>query len=300
MFNVSEIIHSQIPDRQGNIIPATVHEGSATISGIHAENETILVAVDAGTYNVRKATCSWYCISCSGVTTMFVSPSPFAVATSGTKQLVATARWNTGAQYTYTTYSTWSSNRTTVATVSNTTQGLVTGVSAGSATITASFTGTEIYNPNLCAYDPRCPASGTVQGSGPGGVGPYQVEPIFTASQGPVTAGNCPNSPYPGFVRFVTNQVQYQNGTAFAFSGLSVADTITVGTRHDLGSGTDTGSAVTTGDGSFQDRYSVCSPLCPGSGGQTDALQNWTVNGVPLPHVNGLVYKCTSITIDGR
>ncbi len=37
---------------------------------------------------------------------MFVNPSPFGVATSGTRQLVATAKWNTGAQYNYTTYST--------------------------------------------------------------------------------------------------------------------------------------------------------------------------------------------------
>ncbi|MFI5090506.1 MAG: hypothetical protein ACHP7P_10650 [Terriglobales bacterium] len=129
---------------------------------------------------------------------------------------------------------------------------------------------------------------------------PYQVEPIYTASQGTVAAGDCPDSPYPGFVRYVTNQVQYADGTALAVAGLTVADTLSPGGRADLGSGTSTGSATTTGDGSFDDRYSVCSAACTASTGETDALQYWTVNGVPLFHVDGNVYKCNSITIDGR
>jgi hypothetical protein len=58
-------------------------------------------------------------------------------------------------------------------------------------------------------------------------------------------------------------------------------------------------SPQTASDGSFYDSYSVCSTACPGSTGETDALQYWTVNGYPLPHVDSVVYKCTSITIDG-
>ena len=129
---------------------------------------------------------------------------------------------------------------------------------------------------------------------------PYQVEPLDVNSEFPVAAGNCPNSLYPGFLKFVTNQVQTSIGTPVAVDGLQVADIITTGSRRDLGSGTDTGSGVTTGDGSFQDRYSVCSSACPGSSGETDALQSWTVNGIGLPHVNGIIYKCSSIKVDGQ
>lgn len=96
----------------------------------------------------------------------------------------------------------------------------------------------------------------------------------------------------------LANQVQYSNGSAYAFGGLPVADTITIGSRHDLGSGTSTGTATTTGDGSFPDTYSVCSTACP-STGETDAVQSWTVRGIPLAHSNSLVYKCSSISIDG-
>jgi hypothetical protein len=54
---VSEIIQNQIPDAEGNLIPVAVHEGSAKIRGSRADNEMILVALDLGIYNVRKATC---------------------------------------------------------------------------------------------------------------------------------------------------------------------------------------------------------------------------------------------------
>ncbi len=128
-------------------------------------------------------------------------------------------------------------------------------------------------------------------------VGPYQVEPIATASQFPAA---CPNG-QAGWNRNVTNQLQYLGGSAYAVSGVKVADVITIGSRHDLGSGTSTGSATTTGDGSFTDNYSVCSPACTSpNSGETDALQNWTAGTSPLPHANALVYKCGSITIDGN
>ena len=46
VFNISETIQNQIPDEDGNIIPASVHEGSAKIAGVHADNEDILVALE--------------------------------------------------------------------------------------------------------------------------------------------------------------------------------------------------------------------------------------------------------------
>lgn len=107
------------------------------------------------------------------------------------------------------------------------------------------------------------------------------------------------SSGYAGWVRIVTNQVQYVNGSAFAYSGLAVADSLQVGSGHDLGSETSTGQATTTGDGSFPDTYSVCSTACPGSG-ETDAVQSWTLSGIGFPHTDAVVYKCGSITIDGH
>jgi hypothetical protein len=43
-FNVSEILQNQLPDAEGNLVPPSVHQGTAKIMGSHAENEYILVA----------------------------------------------------------------------------------------------------------------------------------------------------------------------------------------------------------------------------------------------------------------
>jgi hypothetical protein len=95
-------------------------------------------------------------------------------------------------------------------------------------------------------YGDPCPQS-QPEPSAPTNVGPYQVEPIDTASQGPA---NCSVKGQSGWVRNVTNQVQYVTGTAYAVSGLSVSDVISVGTPNTLGaSNKQEGQAPTTGDG---------------------------------------------------
>lgn len=169
-FNISEIIANQIPDEEGNIIPAAVHEGSARIAGAHADNEDILVAIDAGTYNVRKATCSYYCISCDGEVLAFVNVTPFAMAKSGKRQLSFTAQNNNGTQYSST--GTWGSTNTGVATVSaqnNGLNGLVTGIASGTSSLWAQGFGS-VYSSSYCAYDPSCPYNTNYQGSGTGTV----------------------------------------------------------------------------------------------------------------------------------
>jgi hypothetical protein len=114
-LNLSEVIESQIPDSQGNVIPLSVQEGSAKISGTQGGNEHILVSMDAGTYNVRKATCRWMCSNCDGAVSWAFLANPFAVAMGGSTQLALTSTWNTGRQYNRTTGSTWSSSNTSVA-----------------------------------------------------------------------------------------------------------------------------------------------------------------------------------------
>jgi hypothetical protein len=47
-FNASEIVQNQIPDAEGNVVPAGIHEGSAKIRGSRADNELVLIAFDSG------------------------------------------------------------------------------------------------------------------------------------------------------------------------------------------------------------------------------------------------------------
>ena len=131
-LNVSEIIQNQVPDADGNIIPASVHEGTAKIAGSQAETQAILVAVQAGVYNVRKATCHSICAGCNGYTGAFIDISSFTVTVGGTQQLHLVGIYGSGGQ-TYIPAS-WNSTDTNVATVGAGT-GLVTGVGPGSVSI---------------------------------------------------------------------------------------------------------------------------------------------------------------------
>jgi hypothetical protein len=155
VFNISEIVHIQLPDAEGNVIPVGITEGSAELMGAQGEVDSMLVAMDAGIYNVRKATCGTYsCETCNGVTGTSMNPSPFTVAVGGTIQLDFIEYWNSGQQY---HGGDWTSYNTSVATVSS--SGLVTGIAAGSANIHAQDHWSEpTYTANFCGYNlPSCP-----------------------------------------------------------------------------------------------------------------------------------------------
>jgi hypothetical protein len=110
-----------------------------------------------------------------------------------------------------------------------------------------------------------------------------------------------------GWYRQVEKIVTDQNGADIVLSGQNLSETVTVGTPNDLGiTGTpQMGTAVTDESGNFDDTFFVCSSSCPASSGQTDLSQ--TISDV-LPSggnpynlsPNALVYKCTSITINGQ
>ncbi len=169
-FNISEIIHAGIPDAEGNVIPTAIQAGSAEISGSQGESEHILVAMESGIYNVRKATCgSLECANCTGIVTTSILLSPFAVTVGGTKQETFTYQYNTGTQYDVTTTSNWSSSNTSIATVS---QGLTTGVSVGAISISSTYPYLEPGYTNPCAYNAMPPCPNTYHyptGSAPGG-----------------------------------------------------------------------------------------------------------------------------------
>jgi len=182
----------------------------------------------------------------------------------------------------------WGTGNTAIATANGRT---ITGVGVGSTT---NFVSGDLVIGGSSSY--KCPVT-PVNPTGPVNSGPYQVEPIDTASQGPA---QCPSGSA-GWVRNVTNQLQYQDGSPYAVDGITLADTLSIGSTNQLGlHSPGTGQATTTGDGSFPDTYSVCSTYCPSSTGYSNLLQQWTAYGVPLPHVNGVVDKCNSITIDGN
>jgi len=185
-FNISEIQHSQIPDAEGNVVPAGVQEGSAEVSGSQGENEHILVALEAGIYNVQKATCNNPCVTCDGLTSTSVIDNPFALAVAANHQLTFVVQYNTGAQYNRTSNANWSSTNTGVATVST---GLVHGVSVGSVTANVvSTTSDPVYG---TACNVSCPFAVAY----PGGSGPGNTVPrIDSVTPNTVTVGTSVSS----------------------------------------------------------------------------------------------------------
>jgi len=218
MFNISELLRSGFPDTDGNVPPAGVFEGSAEIAGAQGEQQHVLVNMDAGTYNVRKAICGVYCQTCNGVVSngFLMADNPFAVPVSGTKQQTFYGQWNTGWQQDYTGHSSWGSSNANVATVG--TAGLVNGVAAGSVTVSAhdlSSLGEPVF------VDPFCASSGTtcpVQYS-PGATGggtsqvPTSLSVISAKAIPPpttTTAPGCPAGSY-GLMADIVYQVLDQN-----------------------------------------------------------------------------------------
>jgi len=309
MFNISDSILNQVPDAEGNIIPASVREGSAEITGPKGENEHILVSMDAGIYNVQKATCGQqYCITCQGAVDSWVAADPFAVAVGGQTQLTFTVQYHSGTQYDLTGTSNWSSSNTSIGTVS---AGLVAGVSPGSLQMSASndFTPDYFHACYGLNTDFYCPQEQGVSG-GSGGTVQVPTDSRIVATTNSyfissTTSPACPSG-QAGWYRTVTKIVTDQTGADIRLDGQSLSEIGTITVPNDLNiSSIATGSAVTQGGGYFGDIYTVCSPLCPSSPGETDAIQQIVdvlPNSSTKYYLNGVTIKakCTGVTANGK
>ena len=102
--------------------------------------ERLVMTVAVGLFlSAFLAACSGFFISPS-LTSMYVNPPSATITASNTAQLVAYGYYSDGSQNKISSDSlSWSSSDPTIATVTSP-GGLVTGVSAGSATITATIT----------------------------------------------------------------------------------------------------------------------------------------------------------------
>jgi hypothetical protein len=239
MFNISEILQSALPDAEGNVIPAGIHEGSAELSGSQGEAEHILVAMDAGTYNVQKATCNNFCKTCQGATDSWITDNPFAVAVSGTHQLTMTVQNHSGTQVNDTSVASWSSSNASVATVST---GLVNGVAAGSLTAD-SFDGSfPLYSSGCYSYSIECPLNQGTSASAPGNAIPVitSISPsLLNAGDNKKTLtingkgfGSSPTVNLPsGVSRDSTNQ-QTASDTQIQLSAVNVAASAYIGPNN--------------------------------------------------------------------
>jgi hypothetical protein len=293
LVDLGKLIRNQVPDKDGHTLPPDLTSGAYRLRDL---TDTAVGNLYEGKVIVDKTYghAAYGCGICCGYVDALMGYDPLgvAVASSSAQQVYVEESCGGGTVLLTEDFPTWSTGNTAIATANKNT---ISGVAAGTTTDTAKSISLALGSKGVIDGNP-CPTA-FFQASGTTNVGPYQVEPIDTASQGPA---QCKVQGQAGWVRNVTNQVQYVNGAAYAVSGLSVSDNIAVGAPNTLGvSSKQEGQTPTTGDGSFPDTYFVCSTACPGSG-KTGATQNWIVAGIPLLHVDGLVYECGSISIDGH
>lgn len=286
-IDVGKLIREHVPDKNGRTLPADLTSGSYEFNDL---TDKFIGTLFEGKviYDKTYGHVAYGCGGCCGYTQTQLWYNPLGIPFQGTAPTgvdgytTCSATWEdvSGPFQGH-----WSTLNSSIATVNY----YATHTGQGIGSTTSSTSGQLEHNsPRTCPILNFGPTGGD-------NAGPYQVEPISTNVQGPAS---CPTGQQ-GWSRTVQNQLQYKNGSGYRIAGITMADTISIGSTNQLGiSSSQTGSFPTDSNGSWPDTYFVCSSACPTSA-ETDALQTWTFNNLGLTHSNLLVYKCTSITIDG-
>jgi hypothetical protein len=230
-----------------------------------------------GVLNLQAATCGGDCTNCCGYSAFSVSPTPGFCVETLTAQCGAQATYCTGQVYFFTTTSSWSSSNTSILTVNNTTQkGVVTGVSPGTANVTAVFPLVVVYTGTICGGNP-CPTST------PAPVGSVTVQrPGFVELASDISARDlCSNLGFPGntfntYIRKIKYRVLDTARNPISKSGLTISETLTV-TNNGCGSGPSPGSWTTDSSGTMTqpDFIFNCSLTCYYGGNCTEAWDQY-------------------------
>lgn len=191
-FDLAQLIASQKPDQGGNIIPASVKEGSLVFSSAKGVNLPINLNLNVGVYDVATATCYYGCVLCDGYYQILISPNPFDCPPGMTETIPLYGTYDNGNNYGVSASSASSSN-TSVATVDN--SGNVTGISPGSTTITADSS--LLGYGEVCAYNPSCTSQpySNFQTTGTADVCDFQIATTSLTAMGcSITAPQSPAS----------------------------------------------------------------------------------------------------------
>jgi hypothetical protein len=283
-LNVSDVLHSSIPDASGNVIPAGITEGSAEIAGSLGEQQQILVGLDSAVYNVRKATCGNVCWTCTGVTGGFITPAPVKVVKTANVTATFIENSATGSQFTES--ASWTSNNTAVATVGGGT-GVVHGVAAGSFTLlavdefvkqeTGTFCTDQGYN-NCPNWFPNSSVGSTTQ-----------VPTYLYATGMSQTTNTCDigGPPFAGVGGSGHYQVLAQDKSQIQVAGMTPQEQVTLnGTVHPFANFST--PVTTAANGLFDDTpIAACFPSLPPAGQDVCAspVQHFQIifNGVTFP-----------------
>jgi hypothetical protein len=209
LVDLGKLIRNQVPDKDGHTLPPDLTSGAYRLRDL---TDTAVGNLYEGKVIVDKTYghAAYGCGICCGYVDALMGYDPLgvAVASSSAQQVYVEESCGGGTVLLTEDFPTWSTGNTAIATANKNT---ISGVAAGTTTDTAKSISLALGSKGVIDGNP-CPTA-FFQASGTTNVGPYQVEPIDTASQGPA---QCKVQGQAGWVRNVTNQVQYVNGAAYA------------------------------------------------------------------------------------
>jgi len=96
-FSVGALIRRGAPDRNGQVIPPNIVQGSARIAGLTGSHKQRLsVVVTAGIFNSRTGTCSYACFFCIGGQFADFSPDSLSLPMTNSGQLAMMVTFTNG------------------------------------------------------------------------------------------------------------------------------------------------------------------------------------------------------------
>jgi hypothetical protein len=134
MLDLKNIIESNAPDADGNVFPANTSEGGATIESADGPTGQMNLIISGAVFNVVTGTCFGCCVPCCGISEVYFNQASYSCSVGSTQQVEVTEEDCDGG--TSQVSGGMSSSNTAVFTVDD--SGLMTAVSAGSATISFS------------------------------------------------------------------------------------------------------------------------------------------------------------------
>ena len=197
MIDVAMLITEMKPDGDGNVIPSSIREGSASFdSGDHDSSapdgkKRVTTVIAGGLFNTANATCGMLCTYCNGYNNWIILPELIGpIGWTATASAHATDSY--GNDQTLSGGS-WSSSNSGIMSVGS--YGGVQGISVGQVSIDDFIPNVIVYQGNFCVSDSmpdNCPQA-NINPSGPGTV---VTAAISQRSSGTVSSDDAASANY--------------------------------------------------------------------------------------------------------
>ena len=265
--NLAQLIRNRVPDRKGNVLPVDLQSVTYELRDLTPAGHGLIANAMALDSSFGPQATPGF-LRCCGTDDPGWDPDAFTVIIDGLEYgSISGIDQCTGLPVDITPdFTDWWSGNSAVATVSTK---QVQGVGAGSTDAYASGE-VEAGNGGYCTLVPaQAVAPVTVQVPTASRI----TQTLFSYSVNSTNFPTCTGT-QAGWYRQVQKIVTDQTGADIVLAGQNLSETVTVGTPNNLGiTGTQVGTAVTNGNGNFNDTFFVCSSSCPASSGQTNASQ---------------------------